>query len=141
MDSGKEISCELVVASGDATEVFEAAETAFDNVSALVEALVEGMEDDTVGFVGDDGLCAARDDGGAQLIAVVSFVADESRHGRCEREYLGCDGDVSSLTGAEVKNDWPAERIAQAMDFGRPPATRAADGLIEVPPFPPEAQR
>ena len=99
------------------------------------------MEDDTVGFVGNDGLCAALDDGGAQLIAVVSFVADESRHGRCEREHLGCDGDVSSLTGAEVKNDWPAERIAQAMDFGRPPATRAADGLIEVPPFPPEAQR
>ena len=141
MDSSKEVAGELVIAGGDPTEIFEPAEAAFDDVSALVETLVEGMKDDAVGFVGDDGRCAALDNVGAQLVAVVSFVTDEGGHSWCERQNLRCDGDVGLLADAEMKNDWSAARIAQAMDFGRAPAARAANGLILVPPFPPEAQR
>jgi hypothetical protein len=58
------------------------------------------MEDDPVGLVGNNGLRTALDDGGAQLVAAISFVTDEGGHGWCKREHL------NSLTGAEVKNDW-----------------------------------
>lgn len=141
MNSSEEIARELVVSSGDASEVLEAAEAALDNVSALVGSLVEGMDDDAVGFVGDDRLCATTNDLSAQVVTVVAFVGEESAHGRGERQHVGGSSDVGILTGGEMKNDGSAERVAQAMDFGRAPAARAADGLTLLPPFPPEAQR
>ena len=141
MNSSEEIALELVVSSCDAAEVLEAAEASLDDVSALVGSLVEGMDYDAVGFVGDDRLCAAIDDLGPQAVAVVAFVGEEGAHGRSERQHVGSGRDVGILASCEMKNDWPAKRIAQAMDFGRAPAARAADGLILLPPFPPEAQR
>jgi hypothetical protein len=141
MNSGEEIARELVVSSCDAAEVLEAAEATLDDVSSLVGPLAERVEDDAVGFVGNDRLCAAIDDLGAQVVTVVAFVGEEGAHGRGERQHVGGSSDVGILTGGEMKNDGPAERVAQAMDFARAPAARAADGLILLPPFPPEAQR
>src|SRR5215470_16668541 len=117
MNSGAEIARELILSSGDTAEVLESAEAAFDDVSALVEAFVEGMDDDTVGLVGDD------------------------RRGGSLCQHVGRGGDVGILAGGKMKNDRPAAPVAQAMDFGRAAAARAADGLIFFPPFPPEAQR
>jgi len=99
------------------------------------------MDKDTIGLVGDDRRCAAVDDLRPQFVAVVAFVGNESTHGWCERQQVGRGGDVGVLTRGEMKNDGPAKRIAQAVDFARAPAPRAADGLILLPPFPPEAQR
>ena len=141
MNSGEEISGQLVVASGNPPEVLEAAEAALDNVSSLVSSFIEAVNDNAVGLVGNDGLCAEVDDLGAQFVAVIAFVGKESLHGGGERQHVGCSGDVGILAGGEMKDDGPAARIAQAMDFGRAPAARAPDGLILVPPFAPEAQR
>lgn len=141
VNSSEEIASELVVSSSDAPEVFEAAEASFNDVSALVSSLVEGVDDDAVGFVGNDRLCAEVDDLSAQLVAVIAFIAKESLHSGGKRQHVGRSGDVSILAGGEMKDDGPAARIAQAMDFGRASAARAADGLILLPPFPPEAQR
>lgn len=141
MDGRHEIASEFVVSSGDAAEVLEATEAALDDVSSLVGALVEGMDDDAVGFVGNDGLCPALDDLGAQFVAVISFVAKQGAHGRGECQNLRGGSDVGVLASRQMKNDRSAARIAQAMDFGRSPTARAPDGLILLPPFPPEAQR
>ena len=141
MNSGEEIARELVVSGGDAAEVLEPAEAAFDDVTPLVDALVEGMDDDTVGLVGDDRGCASFDDVGPQFVTVVAFVGDEGARGRRLRQHVRRGGDVGRLAGGKMKNDRPAAPIAQAMDFGRASAARAADGLILLPPFPPEAQR
>ena len=64
-------------------------------------------------------------------------------HGRpgCDYVLIARGGNVGILPRGQVKDDRPAERIAQPMDLGRAPAARAADGLILLPPFPPEAQR
>jgi hypothetical protein len=141
MNGGEEIARELVVSCGHASEVLEPAEAAFDDVAALVEALVERMEDDAVGLIGDDRGCPAFDDVGPQFVAVIAFVGDEGARGGSLRQQVGRGGDVGSLPGGEIEDDWPAAPIAQAVDFGRAPPTRAADGLILLPPFPPEAQR
>ena len=141
MNSSEEIASELVVSSGDASKVLEAAKAAFNDVSALVGPLAERMEDDAVRFVGNDRLCAEVDNLGAQFVAVIAFVGKESLHSRSERQHVRRSDNVGVLAGGEVKDDGPAAWIAQAMDFGRAPAARAADGLILFPPFPPEAQR
>ena len=141
MNSGQEIPGELVVSGGYAPEVLEPAEAALDDVSAFVGALVEAMDDDTVRFVGDDGLGAATSNFAAKVVAVIPFVGEERAHGRRERQNVGRRRDIGILAWGQMQDDRPAERIAQRMDFCRAASARAADGLAVLPPFPPEAHR
>ena len=141
MNSGQEISGELVVSGGDTPEVLEPAEAAFDDISAFVGTFVEAMDDDTVGFIGNDGLRAVTGDFGAKVVTVVPFVCEKRAHGWRERQNIGRSSDVGILTWGQMQNDRSAERIAQRMDFCRTTAPRPADGLILLPPFPPEAHR
>ena len=141
MNRGEEVSGELVVPGCDPAEVLEAAEAALDNIAPLVGALVELVERNAVGFVRNDRRCAMDDDRGAQLVAIISLVADERGHGGRERQHAGRRGDIGVLVRRQMENHRPAMRIAQGMDFGRATASRPADRLIVLPPFPPEAQR
>lgn len=141
MNSGQEIPGELVVSGGDAPEVLEPAKAALDDISAFVGAFVEAMDDDTVGLVGDDGLGAAPNDFAPKVIAVIPFIGEECAHGRRARQNIGRRGDIGVLAWGQMQDDWTAERIAQRMDFCRAASTRAADCLIVLPPFPPEAHR
>ena len=125
MNSGQEIAGELIVSGRDAAEVLEPAEAALDDISAFVGALVEAMDDDTVGFVGDDGLGAATNDFGAKVVTVIPFVGEERAHGRRERQNIGRRRDIGILAWGQMQDDRPAQRIAQRMDFVvRPPRER-----------------
>ena len=77
MDCSQEISSELVVTGRDAPEVLEPAEAAFDDISPFVEALAEAVEGYPVGFVWNDGFGAAIDDFSAEVVAIVTLVANE----------------------------------------------------------------
>lgn len=99
------------------------------------------MDDDAVGFVGDDGLGAATNDFAAKVVSVIPFVSEEHAHGRRERQNIGSRCDIGILAWRQMQDDRPAERIAQRMDFCRAASARAADCLIVLPPFPPEAHR
>src|SRR3954463_12469993 len=70
-----------------------------------------------------------------------AFVGEKRAHRWCERQNIGGSSDVGILTLGQMQDDRPAERIAQRMDFCRTTAPRPADGLIMLPPFPPEAHR
>ena len=141
MNSGQEIPGELVVSGGDAPEVLEPAKAALDDISTFVGAFVEAMNDDSVGFVGDYGLGAAANDFAAKAVAVIPFVSEERAHGRRERQNIGRRRDIGILTWGQMQDDRSAERIAQRVDFCRAASARAADCLIVLPPFPPEAHR
>ena len=141
MNSGQEIPSELVISRGDAAEVLEPAKTALNDIPTFVGALVESMDDDTVRFIGDYGLGATTNDFAAKLVAVIPFVGEERAHGWRERQDIGCRRDIGILAWSQMQDDRPAERIAQRMDFCRAASARAADCLIVLPPFPPEAHR
>ena len=141
MNSSQEIPGELIVSGSDAPEVLEPAKAALDDISAFVGAFVEAMDDDTVGFIGNDRLGAATNDFAAKIVAVIPFVSEERAHGRSERQNVGRRRDIGILAWGQMQDDRPAERIAQRMDFCRAASTRAADCLIVLPPFPPEAHR
>ena len=141
MNSGQEIPGELVISRGDAPEVLEPAKAAFDDITAFVGAFVEAMDDDTVRFIGDYGLGAATNDFAAKVVAVISFVGKECAHGWRKRQDIGRRSDIGILAWSQMQDDRPAERIAQRMDFCRAASARAADCLIVLPPFPPEAHR
>ena len=48
---------------------------------------------------------------------------------------------ISDLAAGEHEGDGPAVAIGQRVDLGRAPAAGAPDGLVALPPFPPEAER
>ena len=135
MNSGQEVSGELVVSGGDAAEVLEPAEAALDDISTSVGAFVEAMDDDAVGLVGDYGLGAATSDFAAKVVAVIPFVGEERAHGWRERQDIGRRRDIGILAWGQMQDDRPAERIAKRMDFCRAASARAADGLIVRPLF------
>ena len=141
MNSSQEIPGELIISGSDAPEVLEPAKAALDDISAFVGAFVEAMDDDTVGFIGDDRLGAATNDFAAKIVAVIPFVSEERAHGRSERQNVGRRRDIGILAWGQMQDDRPAERIAQRMDFCGAASARAADCLIVLPPFPPEAHR
>jgi hypothetical protein len=81
VDGSQEVSGKFVVASCDTPEILEAAETALDDVAPLIGPFAEAVEADPVGFVWNDRLGTTIDDFGAKAVAVLSFVANEGRHG------------------------------------------------------------
>src|SRR5437016_2668357 len=119
MNGSQEISGELIVSGGYPAEVLEPAEAAFDDISAFIGAFVEAMNDDAVGFIGDDRLGAATNDFAAKVVAVIPFVCEERAHGRRERQKVGRRRDIGILAWGQMQNNRPAERIAQRMDFCR----------------------
>ena len=141
MNSSQEIPGELVVSGSDAAEVLEPAKAALDDISAFVGAFIEAMDDNAVGFVGDYGLGAATNDFTAKVVTIIPFVSEECAHGRRERQNIGRRRDIGILAWGQMQDERPAERIAQRMDFFRAASARAADCLIVLPPFPPEAHR
>src|ERR1700749_2036014 len=64
-----------------------------------------------------------------------------SAHGRSERQNVGRRRDIGILAWGQMQDDRPAERIAPRMGFWGVGSARAADWLIVLPPFPPEAHR
>ena len=122
MNSGQEIPGELVVSSGDALEVLEPAEAGFDDISAFVGALVEAMDDDAVGFVGDDGLGATTNDFAAKVVAIVPLVSQERAHGRRERQNIGRRRDIGILAwGRNPPPDRPRRKAPKTI---LPPSRR-----------------
>jgi hypothetical protein len=64
-------------------------EAAFDDISAFVGTFVEVMDDDTVGFIGNDGLCAVTGDFGAKVVLVVPFICEKRAQGWREHQNTG----------------------------------------------------
>jgi hypothetical protein len=135
MNSSQEIPGELIVSGCYAPEVLKPAEAALDDISAFVGTFVEVMDDDPVGFIGNYGLGSAAGDFGAEVVAIVALVGEERAHGWSECQNIGRSNDVGILTWSQMKDDRPAERIAQRMDLCRAPTARSADRLIVLPPF------
>jgi hypothetical protein len=48
---------------------------------------------------------------------------------------------IRNVTARKQKGDWTTFGIGQGVDFSRAAATGAADGVIFLPPLPPDAER
>jgi len=132
---------EAVITRCDASEVFDAAEHAFDGVAIAVETGREAILPATIDLGRDVGRSSLALDFAADGVTVVSLVAVQD-FGRADaiEQIIGGDA-VRDLAAGQQERDRAAEAIGQRVDFRRPPAARTADRLRVLPPFPPEAQR
>ena len=132
---------EAVITRCDASEVFDAAEHAFDGVAIAVETGREAILPATIDLGRDVGRSSLALDFAADGVTVVSLVAVQD-FGRADaiEQIIGGDA-VRDLAAGQQERDRAAEAIGQRVDFRCPSTARTADRLRVLPPFPPEAQR
>ncbi len=94
------------------------------------------------GWIGrDDSLAIALGQPVAELAGVISTIGNQpARRRNPSEERRGAD-QVVRLPGGEGKGPRSAGVIGYGVNFGRPSAARSADGVLEVPPFAPAAER
>ena len=131
--AGEEISSGFVVAGCNGSKILQAAECSFDDIAQTIKFGVEREELLAVDFVGNDRCRAASVD--AQMIRVVTFVADQSFARRCRREQGRGALDVGDVSARQQEGVRAAVFVDERVDFCRAPAARAADSLILRPPF------
>ena len=141
MNRRKEVSGELVVSGGDAAKVLEAAEHTFDEVALTI---LDGVIRDqrlAPSDRGDDGFDVLPGQQMTQLVGVVSFVGEESSDRAGEPQQRGRHRHIVLVAGREQQNPRPTGLVAQRVEGCCSAAARAADRLLEGPPFPPPAER
>ena len=123
-DNGKcrcreEICSELVVARGDAAEIFDAAVCIFDEMAVTVHGPVVADRSFAVGTAGNDRnlfACAQRS---AQCVGIIALVGnDVARRGGTRQEFRR-SANVGNITGTERCRERPADNVGQEMDFRR----------------------
>ena len=130
-----------VVSCGDAAEVLQAAEHALDGVAGAVEDRREAVFPAPVGLGRDVGHCATLLHLTADRVAIVTLVAMEDAGGRHLLQQDRSRRAIRDVPAGKKKGDESAIAVGQRMDLGRAPAARATDGLVALPPFPPDAER
>ena len=77
----------------------------------------------------------------ANGVAVVALVSmqDFARRKSLEKRHSGCA--ISDLAAGQQEGERAAFGVGQGVDFGCASAAGSADGLIFLPPLPPEAER
>ena len=123
MDAGEEVGGELVIAGGQATEVFETAEHALDGVSALVEGGAEAAFPAPGHFGGDVGRCALTFDQLADRVGVVGAVGqDYAALGQAREQGLGGSA-VGGLTRRQEEGERTALTVCKRVELGVAPAS------------------
>jgi hypothetical protein len=132
---------ELVVTSGDAAPILEAAEATLDDIAILVGLLVVANALLTVGFARDHRLDAAFFEEPAKRIGVISLVGHKfSDAGDQAHAGFGHNA-VGRVAWCQYEYPRTALIIDNRMDLAVPAAFGDAYRLRLCPPFPPLAQR
>jgi hypothetical protein len=136
IDGGGEAGVGLVVAGGDAAELFEPLEEVLDQMPPFVHFDVVRNGRLAIRLRRDDGGGAPLVQCGAQRVAVECLVGDERLEVDARDQRLDADA-VVTLAGEQDKARQIAQRIDERDDLSRQSAARPANGLILSPPFAP----
>ena len=142
-DDGGVADVGLFAAHGDTLEPLELADGLFDTRPEFIETL--GKE--AASLLGvlttrDHRGDATRTRCGAVCVAVISLVGHRDARADVWADVERCLElrAVARLTWGQVEVERMAVEIGLEVDFGREAATRAAEGLILLPPFAPAAE-
>jgi len=139
LDESQVGGAKLVVAGGDAAELFELVEEALDVISLAVEGFrpTEALlAPDHVGNVGNG---ASRFDMGPQPIGVISFVGDDDGVPAETGQKRFGTGQVVGLAGSDQDLDRSALVVDTRVDFRREPSAASPHTTISTLFLTPEA--
>ena len=133
MEAGEEISGGLFVTGGDAPEVFDDIEEAFDEIAFAVECEVAVAFDAAIRFGRDHHLDGARRQAADETVGVISLVGEQGLRRDFGGQRFGL-GDVVGLPTRETDRQGISQGIDDGMNFRGQAAARPAYGLL-TPPF------
>lgn len=111
------VSGELVVSGGDAPEVFDLVEEAFDQIAVFVERGVKASPLGGCGAAWDDGLGSGCRNGMHGTLAVIALVGEDMVGPQSIEQPLDL-GDVVAFTAGQDKADRVAKSIGCGMNLG-----------------------
>ena len=134
-----EVAGGFVVTRGDASEVLEFIEEAFDEIALAVEGRIDRTLNLSVALGGNVRLAAALvhqiDDGPG----VITAIGNESASWGQAVEQRGDGSLVGCLAGGEHDPQRQTVLVHDSIDLGTQSSTRTADGVIRAPFLPPAA--
>ena len=89
----------------------------------------------------DHGLDAACGQYVAQTSGVVGSIGQQAARIADHADQAACPDQIMSVAWGNEEGQWTADIVGQRVDFGGLPPARAADGIVEGPPFAPAAER
>jgi len=125
---------EFVEARGEAAELLEMGEGAFDAVALSVEGAVEAALELTHGSRRDDGNDAAFVEMVEDGVGVVALVGEHRLRATVSEQRDGL-GAVVGLAAAQHKAERQPERIGEQMDLGRQTSSTPPQSGIRSPFF------
>lgn len=134
MDHGEEGEGMLFVTGGDAAELFQLIEEAFDAIALRVVGFVIRDRRDAIGSAGDDGLDAIAGQEVADGVGIVSFVQGCKfehvvfRKVTMDRAKLRT---IACLARSQLDDNGPIFIDGRRMDFGGQPAAGSAQRRID----------
>ena len=131
MESGEEISCGLLVACGDTSELLDEIEETLDEIALGIEREVAVALDLAVRLRRNDNFDRAGFEAGDEAVGVIALVAQKGFGLDLSGQGFGLR-DVMDLAAGEAQREGIAESIDDHVDFGREAAARAPDGLVEA---------
>ena len=132
---------ETIVTSCDSAEVLEASEHALDGIAVSVENRREAVLPAPIDLGRNVRRGSLALDLAADGVGVIALVAiQDGRDGHLVEQHIGGNA-IRHLAAGQEERDRTTELIGERMDFRRAPTARAANCLIDLPPFPPEALR
>jgi hypothetical protein len=117
VEGGEEISGGLIVARGDAAELFKFAEEILDQVACLVERLID--------LAGRCSVLPRRDHGGFSgtrqrlenaLISIIGLVGDQDLGSHLRQQRIG-SGEIVNLSRGQKEAQRIAESVDQSVDL------------------------
>jgi PAS domain S-box-containing protein len=139
LDHGEVVSGELLVARGDAPEVFDLVEETLDAIAQAIKRRAEGVGLVAVAAIGDYGHRFLVLDVLADPVRVVGLVAEhEAIRPKVLQKGFGGRGVVALAWGQE-KAKGQALGVDQGVDLGRQSSPRATHATIWTPFFAPAA--
>jgi hypothetical protein len=113
-------------------------EANLDEVANPIELAIKRQRSLALGLRVNDSLDASRLDLLAELVRVVTGIADESAAVSVVEE-LSSGHHLVALARRQRDVERPAFRVDDRVDFGRKTSTRASQSILLDPPFPPDA--
>jgi len=129
-----EVVQQLVIAGGDASEVFEFVEQSLDHVALLVERPVAGVRISPVLARRDDGRGAGFPNRFDEMVCVIGPVGDDMAWPEPVYEVASIQN-VAAMAGRGDESERRTEGVAGGMQLGRQAAFRASQALGFSAPF------
>lgn len=130
MNGGQEVPGDFVISCGDRPELLKLGEEILDEMTGLIEMLVEFPWLTPVGFGWNDGGLPGFFEGEDNtLVRVIGFIGDDLLCRDLRQEVISAR-EIMYFSSRQMKPGWVAQRVDRGMDLRAQSASGSSNGLV-----------